>query len=149
MKELIEEIHFVNCLLNENPKEYQAWTYKKKLFTEYRESITAREDIYKSEMEFIDYLFSEDSKNYHVWDFKLWLTVYYSKEEEELLNSEWKIFKKNEQVEQLKEQLESLSLKVEEVDWKNCYSLWSFRYNLRMAHNSKLSIDQVNKEEQR
>ena len=57
-KDITQEIHFTNCLLNENPKEYQVWTYKKKLFTEYREFIVAREDVYQSEVEFIDYLLS-------------------------------------------------------------------------------------------
>lgn len=56
IEDIIKEIFFANCLLNDNSKEYQLWTYKKKLFTDYKEMIVKREDAYQSEIDFIDYL---------------------------------------------------------------------------------------------
>jgi protein farnesyltransferase/geranylgeranyltransferase type-1 subunit alpha len=90
--DLARELFFINCLLNSNGKEYQLWTYKKRLIQHFKTNLTNFDAIYSSEEDFLEYLLEEDSKNYHVWDYKLWLTLEFGKEEHQITRSSTLLF---------------------------------------------------------
>jgi hypothetical protein len=89
--------------------------------------------LYHNDSEFLDYLLDFDCKNYHVWDYKLWLTQFFKQEEQQIAYSAAILFSENHAKDELMGQLEGLGANVQEIDWRNCYSLWSYRYNLRLA----------------
>jgi hypothetical protein len=78
----------------------------------------------------LDELLEEDSKNYHVWDYKLWLSIHFGKEQEQLAWTEVRIFRGDEVQKVIEEQLKATEFKVHSISWANCYSLWSYRFNL-------------------
>jgi hypothetical protein len=129
-----KEIFFANCLLNINGKEYQMWTYKKQILKKCADQFAGSEMmLYFNEGEFLDYLLDYDCKNYHVWDYKLWLTQFFKQEQQQIQFTAAILFTENKAKEKLMEQFEGFGAHVQEIDWKNCYSLWSYRYNLRLA----------------
>ena len=56
-------------------------------------------------------MFDDDIKNYHAWDYKFWLAITLDKVDREIEESEQRIFAKS-------------------GKFIDCYSCWSFRFNL-------------------